>query len=151
VRASQADLQKTNNANNSGDVNANAGDANAVVAVVNTSVVSESDTVHISQEAREKLKDEEKAMASGDEAEEIEGAEEAEEGEIGLSLIDQLIIEMQKKIADLQEQLEELIGEDDEASQMQVKMLQDQISTYSGRLMDLIKLKEKLLREQSSQ
>ena len=97
-------------------------------------VSPDSDSVDISDEAREKLKDEKEAIASGDEPEEGGSS----------SVIDKLIEEVKEKIAELQEKIAQLASKKDEASQQQMKMLQDELAAYSSRLMDLLEQKEKL-------
>lgn len=100
------------------------------------------DTVDISPEAYEKLRQEQKEGANTDSPDETENPDASgsteEAGEGASSPIAKLIEELKEKIAKLQEKIAELQGRKDEASQQQVEILKEELAAYMNQLMKLL-------------
>ncbi|MDP2560713.1 hypothetical protein [Psychrobium sp. 1_MG-2023] len=111
----------------------------------NQTASNSAEKISISAEGQEKLQQEKSSdygKALYDKR--TEQQEKTEEVDPQASVVDKLIEELKQQIEEVEEKIKQLIGQDDEASLEQLKLLQDQLATMHSQLMELTALKLKL-------
>ncbi|WP_281556730.1 hypothetical protein [Thalassomonas sp. RHCl1] len=77
---------------------------------------------------------------------EAHNKEVSEQDEVDTSVIDALIAKLEERILEVEQQIKELTGRDDEASVEQLKTLSEQLVMLNGQLLALYKEKEEMIK-----